>query len=245
MRQDNDNDHAAGCDTLSQNAKYPKLAKKASDGMYCYHVQRRISPYISLFCVRKGVSANVATGIDMLFAVLAALSLSLGYYVVGVILIQLFGLWSCVDGEIARLTGTPSRLGDYYDTMTDRAAEVLILAGVFYSMPSDSTNHAWGTLFFCYIAMVCLITVSAEKFRSVYHRNYPKSDCEALFCWLCAGSDTRFLYLSVAVLAYAATGQVMIMQWFVIGMSVLLGINVAFRMWKIATLQIEDNQSSN
>ena len=130
-------DKAIADDPLYQHAAYPKLAKKASDGMYCYVVQRRISLYISLFCVRKGVSANAATGIDMLFAILAAWSLSQGQYLLGVILIQVFGLWSCVDGEIARLTKIPSQLGDFYDTMTDRSAEFLIFAAVFYSMPPD------------------------------------------------------------------------------------------------------------
>ena len=107
-------------DTLKLDATYPNLAKKASDGMYCYVVQRRISLHISLYCARKGITANTATGIDLLLAVLAAWSLSQGFYVSGVILIQLFGLWSCVDGEIARLTKSPSKLGDFYDTMTDR-----------------------------------------------------------------------------------------------------------------------------
>jgi phosphatidylglycerophosphate synthase len=232
-------------DTLKQDASYPNLAKKASDGKYCYIVQRRISLYISLFCVRKGISANAATGIDMLFAILAAWSLSQGYYLAGVILIQVFGLWSCVDGEIARLTKKPSQLGDFYDTMVDRLAEVLIFAGVLYSIPSGGINYPWGTLFFCYIGMVLLITASSEKFRSVYHKNYPKSACEGLFSWLCAGSDTRFLYLSAAILVYTFTGYAMVIKWLIIAMSFLLGINFAFRMWKISTLPIEDNKSSN
>jgi phosphatidylglycerophosphate synthase len=246
MQQNNGMGQAMGGDTLKQDASYPNLAKKASDGMYCYIVQRRISLYISLFCVRKGISANAATGIDMLFAILAAWTLSQGYYLAGVILIQVFGLWSCVDGEIARLTKRPSQLGDFYDTMADRLAEVLIFAGLLYSMPSDSINNPWGTLFFCYIAMILLITVSSEKFRSVYHKNYPKSRHERLFSWLCAGSDTRFLYLSVAILVYAFTGYAMIIKWWVIAMSFLLGINFIFRMWKISTLPIEDgNHQTN
>ena len=36
--------------------------------------------------------------------------------------------------------------------------------------------------------MVLLITASAEKFRSVYHKNYPKNQHEGLFSWLCAGT---------------------------------------------------------
>lgn len=224
---------------LQLQAAYPKLAKKASDGMYCYVVQRRISLYISLFCVRRGISANMATGIDMLFAILAAWSLSQGHYVLGVILIQIFGLGSCVDGEIARLSASPSKLGDFYDTMTDRSAEFLIFAGVFYSMPSNVVSPSWGTLFFLYIGMVFLITASSEKFRSVYHKNYPKSEHERVFSWLCAGSDTRFLYLCIAILLYAFTGNASIIEWLIIALSFLLGINFIFRLWKISTFPVE------
>ena len=163
-------------DTLKRDAAYPNLGKRASDGVYCYRFQRKISSYITIFCVRKGISANIATGIDMVLALLAAWSLSQGFYLSGVILIQLFGLWSCVDGEIARVTKSASQLGDFYDTMTDRAAEFVIFAGVLYSMPPDSVATSWGGIFFYYIGMVFLITASSEKFRSVYHNlgGHPK-----------------------------------------------------------------------
>lgn len=208
--------------------------------MYCYVIQRRISLYISTFCVRTGISANAATAIDMLFAILAAWSLSQGYYLTGVALIQVFGLWSCVDGEVARLSKAPSKLGDFYDTMTDRSAEFLIFAGVLYSLPSEAITIPWGTLFFCYIGMVFLIAASSEKFRSVYHQNYPKSEHEYVFSWLCAGSDTRFLYLSAAIIAYVLTEQAAIIEWLIIILSSLLGINFVFRMWKIASLSLQD-----
>jgi phosphatidylglycerophosphate synthase len=195
--------------------------------------------------VRKGITANAATGIDMLFALLAAWSLSQGHYILGVMLIQVFGLLSCVDGEIARLTEMPSQLGDFYDTMTDRSAEFLIFAGVLYSMPIDANAPPWGTLFFCYMGMVFLITASSEKFRSVYHKNYPKSEYEGLFSWLCAGSDTRLLYLCLAVLIYAFTGFAPIIEWLVITLSFLLGTNFIFRMWKISTLPIEVSDNGN
>ena len=210
--------------------------------MYCLVFQRRISLYITIFCVRRGINANAATAIDMLLAILSAWSLSQGQYLLGVILIQLFGLWSCVDGEIARITKKANQLGDFYDTMTDRSAEFLIFAGVFYSMPAGP--QSWGTVFFCYIGMVFLITASSEKYRSVYRQNYPKSENERLFSWLCAGSDTRFLYLSVAVLAYAMTGATFIIEWLVVGLSLLLGINFIFRMWKISTFPVDNNPTS-
>jgi len=192
-----------------------------------------------MFCVRIGITANAATGIDVLFALLAAWSLSQGHYFLGVIMIQVFGLWSCVDGEIARLTRTSSHLGDFYDTMTDRAAEFLIVAAVLYALPADTINLSWGTLFFWYMGMVFLITASSEKFRSVYHKNYPKNEQERVFSWLCAGSDTRLLYFSVAVLAYAVTGYALIVEWLLVVLSALLGINFVFRMWKISSFNNE------
>ena len=180
----------------------------------------------------------------MALALLAAWSLSQSFYLSGVILIQLFGLWSCVDGEIARLTKSASQLGDFYDTMTDRSAEFIILAGLFYSMPLASISPSWGSIFFVYIGMVFLITASSEKFRSVYQKNYPKNQLEGAFSWLCAGSDTRLLYLSLGILVFAITGDTAIIKWLVMVLSLLLGINFVFRMWKLSTLPVEDNKAS-
>ena len=227
-------------DTIKFDTAYPKLAKSLSDGRYCYVVQRRISLYITAFCARKGITANTATGIDMILAVLASCCLAQGYYIGGAVLIQLFGVWSCVDGEIARLAKSTSSLGDFYDTMTDRTAEFLIVAGLFYSLSEVPATLSWGTTFFTYIGMVFLITASSEKFRSVYQKNYSKNRYEAIFNWLCAGSDTRLIYLSVSIVAYALNGHAESIQWPVIALSVLLGINFLFRMWKISTLPKED-----
>jgi phosphatidylglycerophosphate synthase len=151
-------------------------------------------------------------------------------------LIQLFGLWSCVDGEVARLTKSESKLGDFYDTMTDRSAEFMIFAGVLFSMPESAASLQWGTLFFGYMGMVFLITASSEKYRSVYQKNYPKSEHERVFSWLCAGSDTRFLYLSLAILGYRIDGQTAIIEWFMIILTILLAVNFVFRMWVVSKL---------
>jgi phosphatidylglycerophosphate synthase len=216
--------------------KYPKLAKKASDGTYCYLVQRRFSAHITGFCVRRGISANAVTCIDFILALLAALFLYWGYSITAVVFIQLFGIWSCVDGEIARLTSSTSRLGDFYDTMVDRTAEFLIVGALMLSMHKAWPDIAWGAIFFAYMGSVFLITASSEKFRSVFNQNYPKNRAEPFFCWLCAGSDTRLFYLSLGIIAYAVSGYAAIVQWLIIIQSVLLGFNFMYRLWKIPNL---------
>lgn len=222
--------------TSLNDSKYPQLAKKASDGPYSYLVQRRVSAHITCFCVRRGVSASSATCIDFVLALFASLFLYMGYFIAGVVFIQIFGIWSCVDGEIARLTKSTSRLGDFYDTMVDRVAEFLIVGALMLSMYRVSPDVSWGTIFFAYIGLAFLITASSEKYRSVFHENYPKNRAEPFFSWLCAGSDTRLLFLSLGIFAYAISGYAAIVQGLMVIQSVLLGFNFLFRLWKMPKL---------
>lgn len=226
-------------------AANPDLRKSSSDGIYCSFVQRRISHHLSAWGARRGISANFATGIGLLFAVLASLFLFLGYPVVGVVFIQLFGIMSCVDGEIARLTNGTSRLGDLYDTMVDRIAEFLIVGALMLSMHAVGDDVRWEAIFFGYMGMVFLITASSEKYRSVFHENYPKRDAEFLFCWLCASSDTRLFYISLGVIAHVISGRACLIKWLIVTQSVLLVLNILFRLWKIPRLiEAKDSKST-
>lgn len=216
--------------------QYPKLANKSSDGAFNYLVLRRLSAHITSFCLQRGISANSATIIDFILALFAALSLYMGYLFTGVTLIQLFGVWSCVDGEIARVTKSTSRLGDFYDTMIDRVAEYLITLALLLHMYKVAPDVHWGTIFFAYMGTIFFITASSEKFRSVFHKNYPKNDTELFFRWLCAGSDTRLFYISLGIIGYAISGYDTIIYWLIILQTVFLAFNFIFRLWKIPKL---------
>jgi len=102
--------------------QYPALAKPESDSFYCYHIQRRISAWFSVRLAGR-MGANAATGLDLIFGVAAAVLVLLDHWLWGVVMIQLFGIFSCVDGEIARIQGRSSRIGDFLDTLTDRVVE--------------------------------------------------------------------------------------------------------------------------
>lgn len=221
---------------LKDDTKYPNLAKRESDGIYCYLVQRRISCYITRFCVQAGVTANMATLIDFFHAVAGALFIYFGFPIIGVLFIQLFGLWSCVDGEIARLTKSGSKLGDFYDTMVDRGAELLFTSALLLSVQKGAPDLTLGVWFFAYMGAVFMITNSSEKYRSAYKQNYPKKSIESLFCWICAGSDIRFLYISIVLLVYAFSGSAGIVKWLIISLTCALYLNLIFRLWRIYIL---------
>ncbi len=230
-------DYSQPPDAAAAGYRFPRLAKRESDGVFCYHVQRRLSCHITRLCNSVGMHPNLATGIDLLFAVAAAVTLYLHYFFVSVLFIQLFGLFSCVDGELARLSGKTSRLGDYYDTMVDRVAEFLIVGSLFLGLRESHSIDLVDGLLFAYLGAVFLITNSSEKFRSTFKRNYPKRKVEGLFTWICAGSDVRLFYLSIGILVIAITGSSTLLWWILLSLTLSLYLNFLFRLRKVRQLE--------
>ena len=225
-------DAAAGC-------RYPSLAKSESDGVFCYYLQRRLSCHVTRLCNSVGMHPGLATGIDLLFAVVAAVTIYLHYFFVSVLFIQLFGLFSCVDGELARLSGRTSLLGDYYDTMVDRVAEFLIVGSLFLGLRESRSIDLADGLMFAYMGAVFLITNSSEKFRSTFKRNYPKRKVEGLFTWICAGSDVRLFYISIGTFLIPITGSSTILFWILLSLTLSLYLNFLFRVRKVRQLEAQ------
>ncbi len=192
--------------------KYPTLAKPESDGAYCYHVQRRISVLMSVRLARY-IGPNAATGLDLIFGVAAAVLVLLDYWLWGVVLIQVFGIFSCVDGEIARIQSRSSKIGDFLDTLTDRVTELLLVGTIAISLGARVDRANALTAGFALLGGVFVLTTSSEKFRSVWQMGYPKRRLERLFGLFCAGSEGRLLMLSIGLLVSQLTGDGSFLLW--------------------------------
>lgn len=209
--------------------KYPTLSKPESDGAFCYHIQRRISARISVRLARH-MGPNAATGFDMLIGLAAAVLVLLDHWVWGVVLIQVFGIFSCVDGEIARIQEHSSKLGDFLDTLTDRVTEFLFIAAVSISLCSQLDPLSALSAGFAMLGGVFVLTTSSEKFRSAWQKSYPKRRLERWFCFLSAGSETRLLILSIGLLASVAIGDASILLWMVWALTGVTYLNFLVRL---------------
>ncbi len=192
--------------------QYPTLAKPESDGIYCYHVQRRISVCVSVRLAGY-MGANHATGLDLLLGVSAALLVLLDQWLWSVALIQAFGIFSCVDGEIARIQGDSSQLGDILDTLTDRVTELLLVGAMAFSLGERVDTPSALAAGFALLGGVFLLTTSSEKFRSTYHMGYPKRRLESFLGLFCAGSDSRLLMLSIGLAASELAAYGPLLLW--------------------------------
>jgi phosphatidylglycerophosphate synthase len=207
-------DHAVDESARSgiQSSSYPNLAKHESDGVFCYHLQRRLSGWLSVR-LAKHIGPNIATAIDLFFGIAASLLLILDHWLWSVVMIQAFGIFSCVDGEIARIQGRSSRIGDFLDTLTDRVTELLFVGALVYFLADKLDKPRVFGAGLVLLGGIFLLTTSSEKFRSAYHVNYPKRKLEGLFGPFCAGSDSRLLMLSIGLVVASVTGHYELLLW--------------------------------
>lgn len=95
--------------------------QRANDGFYTRHVVRFFSIYVTRVFMAAGLSANAVTG--LMAAVGACGVLLLGaagpaHRLAGAVVMQLWFLLDCCDGEVARLRGSSSLTGLYIDYLS-------------------------------------------------------------------------------------------------------------------------------
>ena len=144
-------------------------------------------------------------------------------------MIQLFGIFSCVDGEIARIQDRSSRIGDFLDTLTDRVVELLLVGAIAFSLRDRVDSASALAAGFALLGGVFLLTTSSEKFRSAWQRGYPKRRLEKLFGLFCAGSDSRLLMLSIGLVVSDLTGEGSFLLWLLWALAAAACVNFLVR----------------
>jgi len=94
---------------------------------------RDLSPYFTWVFVRAGVSPNQVTVLMVICGTLAGVVVAFGGLwsaIVAALMIQLYLLLDCSDGEVARFTGTTSSAGVYLDRIGHYLSELALLIGL-------------------------------------------------------------------------------------------------------------------
>jgi phosphatidylglycerophosphate synthase len=113
---------------------------------------RAVSPYFSWLFVRIGFSPNQLTALMVCCGVLGGVAVALPGWggpagaVAGVVLIQVYLLLDCSDGEVARFTGRTSVTGIYLDRIGHYLSEVALLVGLGYRAQGALRPGGWAEL---------------------------------------------------------------------------------------------------
>lgn len=99
------------------------------DGRWRHGVDRATGP-IGRVLVRFGVNADVLTASGLGFSLLTAVVVASGHLRWGIPLLTLTGANDLFDGPVAKLSGSASRRGAFFDSVADRVSDAIIMGGV-------------------------------------------------------------------------------------------------------------------
>jgi len=104
------------------------------DGHWRTNIEAGLRP-IGTGLRRTGLQADHLTALGIGLALAAAVAIGAGWLRVGLVLLVLTGLCDFLDGALAKASGiTNSRRGAFFDSVSDRLTDALLLGGVAWHL---------------------------------------------------------------------------------------------------------------
>jgi phosphatidylglycerophosphate synthase len=91
---------------------------------------------------KTGVTPNTLTTLGILLTAAAAVLVATGHPVIGGWLLIAGGLMDTFDGAVARASRTATPFGSFYDSVSDRVSDGLILGGIAWWLRDDPRQFA-------------------------------------------------------------------------------------------------------
>jgi CDP-diacylglycerol---glycerol-3-phosphate 3-phosphatidyltransferase len=190
------------------------------DGRWREAVDRNTGP-LGKGLVRWGVTADVLTASGLVFAVATAVAVGTGHLLLGIPLLALTGFHDLLDGPVAKAAGTASVRGAFFDSVTDRVADAVLMGGVAWYLVSAHEGH---------LALLPLAVLGVTSLVS-----YQRAKAEALGLSAAKGGlmerAERMILLGVGFLASWLLIPVL---WVLLGLTLLTAVGRFIRVWKAA-----------
>jgi len=131
------------------------------DGRWRTSVEQGLKP-IGSSLERTGIHPDHLTVAGLVLAVACAVTVASGHLVLGVILLTASALPDLLDGAVARARGGGSVRGAFFDSVTDRVTDTLVLGGIAWYLASSNGAHA-AMLPFAVLGVSTLISYERAK----------------------------------------------------------------------------------
>ena len=150
---------------------------------------------------RTGITPNMLTFTGLAINGLAAYLYYKGFFIIGGIVILFAGLFDMLDGAVARAGNTVSKIGGFFDSVTDRYSDFLIFGSV---LAHFAGNSELGLTILVLVILCGTFMVSYVRARA--ELVIPKCDVGLLerperIVLLAAGSIFGFLEAALWILA--------------------------------------------
>ena len=135
------------------------------DGRWRAAVDRSTGP-VGQALHRRGVTADVLTATGLLSATATAVSVATGHLHLAIILLIVTGLHDLLDGPVAKAAGTASVRGAFFDSVTDRVADAVLMLGCAWYLVDHHEGHT-ALLPMGILAVTALISYERAKAESL------------------------------------------------------------------------------
>lgn len=112
-------------------------SKTEAEDWYCINICRKITIYITKLLLYTPITANQVTLLSMIAGFAAGVLFGFGTHfqsLAGALLLQLWLILDCVDGEVARYRGTTGICGKYVDTLNHCMTEPFVFLCVGFGL---------------------------------------------------------------------------------------------------------------
>ena len=187
------------------------------DGRWRGRVDRGTQP-LGAALHRWGLTANQLTAAGLVAGVGAAWAVATGHLLVGLVMFIAAALPDLFDGPLAKAAGTAGPRGAFFDSVSDRVTDSLILGGLAWYLDSSRGAHA---------ALLPLAVLAASNLVS-----YERAKAESL------GFDGRGGLMEraerVVVICLGLLFPILLVPalWLVLGASLVTAVHRFVKVWR-------------
>ena len=135
------------------------------DGHWRSPIERGLAP-IGESLRNAGITADVITVVGIAMAGGAAVAIGAGQLRLGLLLLILTGVPDALDGAVAKASGLSSKRGAFFDSVSDRVSDALLLGGIAWYLEDQYPGHI-AILPMAVLAMSMLISYERAKAESL------------------------------------------------------------------------------
>jgi CDP-diacylglycerol---glycerol-3-phosphate 3-phosphatidyltransferase len=135
------------------------------DGRWRTAVDRTTGP-VGEALHRRGITADVLTATGLVSATITALLVAAGHLHLAIVFLIITGMHDLFDGPVAKAAGTASVRGAFFDSVTDRVADAVLMCGVAWYLVDRNEGHLV-LLPMAILAVTALVSYERAKAESL------------------------------------------------------------------------------
>jgi CDP-diacylglycerol---glycerol-3-phosphate 3-phosphatidyltransferase len=189
------------------------------DGRWRGAVDRSTGP-VGRKLQQVGITADMLTATGLISATGTAVAVATGHLHLAIVLLIITGLHDLLDGPVAKASGTSSVRGAFFDSVTDRVADALILGGVAWYLTSTHPGH---------LVLLPFAVLGATSLVS-----YQRAKAESLGISAKGGLMERAERMILLGIGFLSPSFLVPVLWVMLGLTVATALGRFAKVWRLA-----------